>query len=101
MQDLILSKVIDDHFQLINNVLACVSVVLCVYTLVEYRLRSGDNVVDNSLVDSPQIFDHPSEMTEIQSALSMVCLTFVCTLLNSSSTHWMAASGVSQLYRLH
>lgn len=41
-------EVIDYRFQLISNVGASVSVVLCDYALL-YRLMGGNNVVDNSL----------------------------------------------------
>ena len=65
-ENLLRSKVIDDIFQLISNVGACVSVVLCVCALIGYWWRGGDDVVDNSL---SRTFDHPSEMTAMQSAL--------------------------------
>ena len=79
---LLWSKVIDNCLQLICNVETGVSVVPCVCALLEYWLRGGDDVVNYSL---PRTFDHPSEMIAIQSAFSVICLTFTLTLLISVS----------------
>ena len=41
------------------------------------------------IIPCPRTFDHPSEMIAIQSAFSMICLTFTWTLLNSVSSKWV------------